>query len=261
MANPNCAILNWDSAFFAKRIARVGVEIADEEQMDEILAWCTSQQVDCLYYLCRADHPGAIRAAENGGFRLVDIRAELNVPLTPSTPAAPRDGHRIRPSTPDDLEAVTALAGKAFQNTRFSNDPEFGPGAAARLYTQWIKQNCESQTTTVLVSVNENRVNGFISLVPTGDDDASIGLIAVDDKMRGRGVGRALVEASKDHCRQAGIRELSVVTQASNTAALRLYEECGFRLSSVKLWYHKWFSVRSTGDAAESQFEHAAGVL
>jgi ribosomal protein S18 acetylase RimI-like enzyme len=137
------------------------------------------------------------------------------------------------------------LAGKAFRDTRFSKDPKFGPNAAPRLYRLWIKQNCESQAATVLVSLNHNKISGFISLESAPGNIPSIGLIAVEDGMRGRGVGRALVEASQDHCRQAGHRELRVVTQASNTAALRLYEETGFRLSSVKLWYHKWFSVRA----------------
>jgi len=260
MPNPNCRLLPWDSEFFGKRIARIAGEVADQEQMDEILSWCRSQDVDCLYYLCPADNPVAVRTAEDAGFRLVDIRAELSVQLPGSVPArqTSRTDHLIRPSRDEDLESLAALAANAFRNTRFSNDPEFGPTAAARLYSRWIEQNCESRTATVLVSVTDNKPSGFISFEPAERDTASIGLIAVEDTMRGRGVGRALVEACKHHCREAGQRELRVVTQASNTPALRLYEETGFRLSSIKLWYHKWFSARPVRSANADLDERTA---
>ncbi len=261
--NPECRLLPWDSAFFAKRIARITAEVAGQGQMDEILAWCKLQKVDCLYYLCPTDTPSTIRLAEERGFRLVDVRVELCALLPGSKPTRQRTPaeHLIRPSTAEDSDTLAALAGQAFRNTRFSNDPEFGPEAAPRLYKRWIKQNCESRSATVLVSITNNRISGFISLEHASGDVASIGLIAVEDGMRGRGLGRALVEASKDHCQRAGHCELRVVTQASNTAAVRLYEETGFRLSSVRLWYHKWFSRRPADDESEARFEPAGAVF
>ncbi len=261
--NPDCRLLPWDSAFFAKRIARITADVVGQGQMDEILAWCKSQKVDCLYYLCPTDAPSTIRLAEDRRFRLVDVRVELSVLLPGSQPTRQRTPaeHLVRPSSAEDLDTLTALAGQAFRNTRFSNDPGFGPEAAPRLYRRWIRQNCESQAATVLVSVTDNRISGFTSLESAPGDIASIGLIAVEDGMRGRGVGRALVEASKDHCQRDGHREVRVVTQASNTAAVRLYEETGFRLSSVRLWYHKWFSLRPAGDGTEARYEPTGGVL
>ncbi len=261
--NPECRLLPWDSAFFAKRIARITADMVGQGQMDEILAWCRSQKVDCLYYLCPTDDPGTIRMAEDRGFRLVDIRVELSALLPGSQPSRQRTPaeHLVRPSTAEDMEILTALAGQAFRNTRFSNDLEFGPEAARRLYQRWIKQDCESQAATVLVSIADDRISGFISLEGAPGDTPSIGLIAVEDRMRGRGVGRALVEASKDHCQRHGHRELRVVTQVSNTAAVRLYEETGFRLSSVRLWYHKWFSLRPADAESEARYEPTGTVL
>jgi len=260
MPNPACRLLPWDSEFFGKRIARIAGDVTGQDEMNQILSWCRSEEVDCLYYLCPADKPGAVHLAENQGFHLVDIRAELSVLLAGQTPAGDgaAAGHVIRRSTVEDLEALTALAEKAFSNTRFSNDPEFGAEAAARLYREWIRKNFESQAATVLVSIHDSKLCGFISFEPVAGDAASIGLIAVDDAMRGRGVGRSLVDACKDHCRRAGHRELRVVTQASNTPALRLYEETGFRLSSIKLWYHKWFSVRSAASSDADLYERTA---
>ena len=37
-------------------------------------------------------------------------------------------------------------------------------------------------------------------------------------------------------------KKLIVVTQATNTSALRLYEKAGFRISDTKIWFHKWFA-------------------
>ena len=38
---------------------------------------------------------------------------------------------------------------------------------------------------------------------------------------------------------------VTVVTQAANLPAVRLYERLGFRASQVGLWYHRWFEPAS----------------
>ena len=58
-------ILEWDTAFFGFRIARVLGGALTPESADEIDTWCAGERVRCLYLLCRADDTSTIRAAED----------------------------------------------------------------------------------------------------------------------------------------------------------------------------------------------------
>ena len=73
-------------------------------------------------------------------------------------------------------------------------------------------------------------------------DVARIGLIAVEDQFRGQGVGTELLSKTIVTSKELKANKLIVVTQTTNTNALRLYEKAGFRISDVKLWFHKWFA-------------------
>ena len=60
--------------------------------------------------------------------------------------------------------------------------------------------------------------------------------LAVRDDQRGRGYGRALVQAAVDEARNASRRasdQMLLQVEASNTAAIRLYEQCGFQVVSA----------------------------
>ncbi|MFB7618294.1 GNAT family N-acetyltransferase [Kitasatospora sp. NPDC056181] len=52
--------------------------------------------------------------------------------------------------------------------------------------------------------------------------------LAVDASVRGRGLGRALVEAACTAAREQGARRITLRVLGHNTPARRLYEACGF---------------------------------
>jgi ribosomal protein S18 acetylase RimI-like enzyme len=58
--------------------------------------------------------------------------------------------------------------------------------------------------------------------------------IAVAENHRGRGVGRALVEAAIALAREDGRSELVVATGAADTGNLRFYQRLGFRMLSIE---------------------------
>jgi len=59
-------------------------------------------------------------------------------------------------------------------------------------------------------------------------DEAHVYNIAVSPSARRQGVGRALVGALMCECEKNGVEILMLEVRASNTAAIRLYESCGF---------------------------------
>jgi ribosomal protein S18 acetylase RimI-like enzyme len=76
---------------------------------------------------------------------------------------------------------------------------------------------------------------------PTGGADlpaAELLAIAVAPDARGRGIGRALVEALTAEFRRRNVDGVRVVVAADNERALRLYEACGFR-PATRIEVHK----------------------
>ena len=62
----------------------------------------------------------------------------------------------------------------------------------------------------------------------TGAPDAYLEELYVAPHRRGRGIGRALLEATLAFARDAGAEHIDLATSVDDTAALALYESCGF---------------------------------
>lgn len=74
-----------------------------------------------------------------------------------------------------------------------------------------------------LVAIENDKVVGTIFVTPYGDDITTINMVIVDEAMRGRGIGRRIMQAALDI---VGQRECRLVATADG---LPLYESLGFR--------------------------------
>lgn len=63
--------------------------------------------------------------------------------------------------------------------------------------------------------------------------------IAVDEKYRGQGVGRALMERAIEWAKSQGFPGMMLETQDNNVAACRFYERCGFELCGFDTHLYK----------------------
>lgn len=89
-----------------------------------------------------------------------------------------------------------------------------------------------------IVAVRSDQVVGSVQLWPPsvaaygGEVDEmpwpELRLLAVSPDVRGRGVGRRLVEECVDRARRSGASDLGLHTSESMRAAIRLYEKMGF---------------------------------
>jgi len=111
-------------------------------------------------------------------------------------------------------------------NTEFS---EPSPGVAA--LTGYARQLLEEGQMTVLLSGAGPDGISLIRFRPsvwTGQLEAHLQELYVAPPLRGRGIGRALLEATMAAARKAGATGVDLNTGETDTAARALYESCGF---------------------------------
>jgi dTDP-4-amino-4,6-dideoxy-D-galactose acyltransferase len=248
LTNVLAEILPWDTKFFGFPVARVWGERLTEEQANQIDAWCEEQSVQCLYFLCELDDFTTTSTAERSGFHYVDIRMTLDTNLSTLTKDRPTE-LSVRPAQPQDIGVLQKIAAQVYRDTRFTYDPHFPPHLATSLYETWIKVSCEGYADTVLVAEEQGVPIGYITCHLEAElHHGRIGLVGVDRHARGKGVGRVLVTSALAWFQNHQMLTASVVTQGRNYAAQRLYQRCGFRTQSIKLWYHKWYEKKVNYD-------------
>lgn len=147
-------------------------------------------------------------------------------------------GVTIRPYEAGDREAIFALAHRMTVGIAPWRDPAAFEAAAR----EWIEESTEKAgpDRPVYVAVEgDGRVVGFISVAPqrhfTGEEQAYIGELAVDEAAEDRGIGRALVKVAEGWARSQGYRLITLDTGSANERARRFYARLGYGEEQVKL--------------------------
>jgi GNAT superfamily N-acetyltransferase len=229
-------VLDWDTEFWGRRIGRVHGARLDSERLTDVDEWARANAVECLYFLADSDDPGTAHVAEQGSFGLMDVRVELE---RPAERGDLPDG--MREATPVDREALRAIASSSHGATRFYADPKFPDERCDEFYDTWITRSLDGWADGVLVAEVEGRPGGYVSC-HLADGTGSIGLIAVDERERGGGLGVALSRGAVAWCAERGAERMTVVTQGRNVPALRTFGRAGFMVSTLGLWFHKWYT-------------------
>jgi GNAT superfamily N-acetyltransferase len=86
----------------------------------------------------------------------------------------------------------------------------------------------------VLAAVEDDEVIGYVQVVSArGVDIVELKSMAVREERQGSGIGRALVEAAVERCRDRGAARMLVATAAADIGNLRFYQRQGFRMLRV----------------------------
>lgn len=231
-------LLPWDSDFFNLRIARSTSSAANAQDLRQ---WSVNHDIDLLYHLADLDAAGA-NALSAAQFCFVDLQVLFDITISTARDIArPTPGPTafVRPASSDDIVTLLPLARTAHRDSRFFVDPHLPADRCKDLFGTWLHNSFHGFADVVLVAEDEGQPCGYVT-VSKAERKTTIGLIGVSEAHRGKGIGRALVNAAIQWCHQAQIDTMEVITQGQNIAAQRLYQSVGMKTRSMKPWFHLW---------------------
>lgn len=134
----------------------------------------------------------------------------------------------IRPATPDDIPAITAIYNEAIRTSTATFDTEEKSEADR---AEWL--TAHDARHPVIVAVADGReVVGWAALWPFSDRlayaDTAENSVYVHSDWRGRGAGRMLLTATLAAARQAALHAIVAHIAGENAASIRLHESVGF---------------------------------
>jgi hypothetical protein len=234
--------LAWDTEFFGHPIGKVDLDSAGVEQLAAIDAEARAAGLACLYgSLDPADAQATLLVQEHG-FRFVDAATTFSLRLSEPPIPAP-EGIAVRIGSGRDLaslhDASDALAGWS----RFAVDPRFGLDAARRLQWAWIERAacCDTGEHELVLAELDGEVVAFITRCASPQPRVD----SVWTAARGSGAARYLIEDARGWAGEQPL--LGGPIAARNVNALRYVSHCGYRVSSVRYLYHRWFDDGTEG--------------
>ena len=116
--------------------------------------------------------------------------------------------------------------------------PQLSPSTSA-LEEGDLRNIVDSESTKLFLAIDEDGVFGMLSLVlfriPTGRK-AWVEDVVVDEKARGRGVGKLLTEHAIQVAREHGAHSVDLTSRPSREAANALYQRVGFEQRETNVY-------------------------
>ena len=150
----------------------------------------------------------------------------------------------IRTATVEDVPAVCRMVDKlarlheGWDAARYDYRADVG-----QMYARWLEARVSDEQSVFLVAQREaGLLAGFI--VGTLDKPIPIYRIGrfgfihdlwVEEAYRNEGVGRQLAMLAIERFRAMGVTQVRLETAISNEAARKLFESCGFRVSTMEM--------------------------
>jgi ribosomal protein S18 acetylase RimI-like enzyme len=133
----------------------------------------------------------------------------------------------------DAGERDVGLVAPLFDTYRQFYDMPADPKLAAAFIRDRLQANESVILLAETATEGSREALGFVQLYPSFSSVAAFRICVLNDLFvtpaaRGRGVGRALMEAAREHAIQTGAKRLTLETQTENRTAWSLYEDLGY---------------------------------
>lgn len=234
-------LLSWDSTFFGLPVGRLSAD-APPAELPNYLSCAKSNGIQLLYWMPPRDSiSDIIRQAYRQAYVQEQVIFGKELAEAAKEPIAnPEMAYRIRPQSKPD-EEIISLAIEAGGKSRFRVDSRFSPERFEAMYRIWIDRGCRGENGTLVMCAHDRggSLAGFVLLSPR-DGRCEVELIAVATNHRRKGVGKGLLQSAEQWARNSRCHHMSIVTQADNHEARRLYASAGYAVIASRDCFHFW---------------------
>lgn len=243
--------LGWDSELLGRKCGRFEIYTTDRitasDQLKKVIQsamqFAIKDNFQHLYVRVPSSWFAVANVLSKIGFLYTDGLLLFSIDLNKSKVKS--DCEMVRIASQSDLNSCVNLAKNSFRQTRFHSDPSISYTEAESIYEQWVRNSFSTAADSVVIAEINQQIAGFVTCKHqhdtyeiTGKRFGTIGLVATAEKFRGQGVGKIVTFGALDWFVSQGIDLVEVGTQISNMPASRLYEACGFKLTSTSLTFH-----------------------
>ncbi len=229
--------LDWDSNFFNFNVGRIMGPIKEKQDIQNVEFLIEENKNKLSYYSTSKKLPEFVFESNKFDIVLVDRKTtyskSINSDLEINKSISSID-HKI----PE--EKLIDLAIQSGVYSRFNVDKKIGKQKFKEMYRLWMINSVNRKIAKEVFVFTENKnIAGFVTLGEK-NNRADIGIIAVDNVFRGKGIGKTLMTSAEKWFSNSGYKSIQVVTQGDNIPACKLYESCGYNVESIELFYHIW---------------------
>jgi ribosomal protein S18 acetylase RimI-like enzyme len=101
-----------------------------------------------------------------------------------------------------------------------------------------LKEIIRSENTVLFIAENDGEILGMLTLItipiPTGIR-CIIEDVVVDNKLRGKGAGQALMQAAEKKAKERGCENINLTSSPERAAANALYKKLGFEIRETNV--------------------------
>lgn len=132
---------------------------------------------------------------------------------------------------PGDIGYLSYLHGVLYAN-EYGWDYTFEAYVAAPL-AEFAKSHTDRDR--IWIVEKDGTVSGSIAIIEASTEQAQLRWFLLHPTLRGKGIGRNLMEEAVNFCRASGYSKIFLWTTSNLTAAAGLYESLGFRSRKKQL--------------------------
>jgi dTDP-4-amino-4,6-dideoxy-D-galactose acyltransferase len=237
----------WDTQHFGYPVASISNSDLEPEGVEHALQAAQKQGYQLVYWASNREYDiNSAWMREYQGI-LVDRKTTYSKKLSPMSARKNSGCFQFVEWNPDEhCPELIELGVAAGLWSRFGVDPRIDREKFRSLYETWMRKSLARELSDMVLVVKEPGLSAPLGMVTISIKQGvgQIGLIAVSEQQRGRGLGKLLVNAADRWMIAHGAHVAQVVTQLQNVAACRLYEQAGYKVEAIEYFYHFWLPAR-----------------
>jgi dTDP-4-amino-4,6-dideoxy-D-galactose acyltransferase len=235
----NFKILEWDSIFFNKKVAKVNIndETFDLRKLELLLKENNIEvcYINSKHEIKNLDFVGYFNSMSNSHFVFRKKNENTKKEVDKSIVDCDKKQFDIYKSQILDLAYLSG------HKSRFKLDGNFSKDEFEKMYIEWVRNALNKKNGGgINLYVESPEIAGLVTY-DFNNSIAKIGLIAVNNAFQGKGIGQKLINSFESKfAHNKDISYFEITTQADNIAASNLYMKNKYKLNEKINISHYW---------------------